>query len=272
MTVFECEDCVDGIFTAVYDAWASRLGHANVYLQTGNTDTLCLFCTYRRVETDAQKAEKVARTIRRRMGTEAYESVYRAALARDEKKADSIYRVLVQGLSAGLSAREASAVIHRIQDPDVCRVFELARKVGHEAHRYLGFVRFRELENGVLFSEIRAEANVLPLIGTHFADRFPNENFMIYDHGHQACLVHRAGGPWVIFWDMQPDESSSMRLSEHEQEMQRLWKGFCESVSIKERENPRCQQQLWPLKFRKWMTEGSGGTEFSPCPNSRITV
>ena len=32
------------------------------------------------------------------------------------------------------------------------------------AHRYMGFVRFRELKNGVLFSEIEAEADVLALI------------------------------------------------------------------------------------------------------------
>ena len=33
MTIFLCDDTMEGIFTAVYDAWASRLGHANVKLQ-----------------------------------------------------------------------------------------------------------------------------------------------------------------------------------------------------------------------------------------------
>ena len=32
MTVFLCEDSVCGILTGVYDAWDSRLGHANVKL------------------------------------------------------------------------------------------------------------------------------------------------------------------------------------------------------------------------------------------------
>ena len=47
MTVFECEDSSDGIFTGIYDAWASRLGHANVWLQLQGMHTLELFTQYR---------------------------------------------------------------------------------------------------------------------------------------------------------------------------------------------------------------------------------
>lgn len=65
MTVFECEDSSDGIFTGIYDAWDSRLGHANVRLQLQGMHTLELFTQYRQVVPDAGKAEKVARTIRR---------------------------------------------------------------------------------------------------------------------------------------------------------------------------------------------------------------
>lgn len=269
MTIFECEDTVDGIFTAVYDAWDSRLGHANVRLQLQGVHTLQLFADYREVVTDGGKAEKVARTIRRRMGTESYEMIYRAASAQDAEKADAVYRVIVLGLSERSGVRSAEA-IRKLQDPSVCHVFELARKVWHETHRYLGFVRFRELESGVLFSEIEAEAQVLPMLAIHFADRFPNENFMIYDHGHRDCLVHRAGGPWVILKDTEPDTDQRQRLSEDEAGMQRLWRGFCRSISIKERENPALQRQVWPLKFRKWMTEAED--ENLPCKEEDATV
>ena len=46
MYVFLCEDSPEGIFTGVYDAWESRLGHNNISLQihTGeeNYDLFCL--------------------------------------------------------------------------------------------------------------------------------------------------------------------------------------------------------------------------------------
>ena len=86
MTVFECEDSSDGIFTGIYDAWASRLGHANVRLQLQGMHTLELFTQYRQVVPDAGKAEKVARTIRRKMGEESYQIIFRAAMAKSGEK------------------------------------------------------------------------------------------------------------------------------------------------------------------------------------------
>ncbi|MEW4413986.1 DUF4130 domain-containing protein [Clostridium sp. AN503] len=34
-----------------------------------------------------------------------------------------------------------------------------------------------------------------------------------------------------------------------------LWKTFHRTIAIKERENPRCQRNMLPLRFRKYMTE-----------------
>ena len=149
MTVFECEDSSDGIFTGIYDAWASRLGHANVRLQLQGMHTLELFTQYRQVVPDAGKAEKVARTIRRKMGEESYQIIFRAAMAKSGEKADCIYRTLVQGLSSHISEKEAAAILEHLTDPAICKVFELSRRVWHEAHHYMGFVRFSELKNGV---------------------------------------------------------------------------------------------------------------------------
>lgn len=256
MILFQCEDNVDGIFTAVYDAWASRLGHSNVGIRVQSQMDLELFAEYRSVETDAKKAEKVARSIRKKMGEDAYQTIYQAALSRYAEKTDCIYRVVVRGMSASVPLREARKVIWNLQDADVCRLFELSRRTGLEAHRYIQFVRFRELESGVMFSEIQSENYVLPLIGDHFADRFPNENFMIYDNTHNDCLIHGGSRPWFILRDTQPDPAVKDCLADKEAEMQRLWRGFCDSIAIEARRNYRLQMQFWPLKFRKWMTEG----------------
>lgn len=256
MMIFQCEDSVDGIFTGVYDAWASRLGHANVGLRIGTQMNLELFAEYCEVKTDAEKAAKVARSIRRKMGEDAYQTIYQAALSMYAEKADCIYRVVAKGMSSYVSEKEAQKLIWCLQDTNVCRLFELARRTGNEAHRYIQFVRFRELESGALFSEIQAENYVLPLIGDHFADRFPNENFMIYDNGHNDCLIHGKQRPWFILRDTSPDRSARNRLAKHEEEMQQLWRGFCTSIAIEPRTNRKLQRQFWPLKFRKWMTEG----------------
>ena len=62
--IFQCEDSTEGILTGVYDAWASRFGHGNVKLEAGTGHEMELFSEYRSVETDREKAEKVASTVR----------------------------------------------------------------------------------------------------------------------------------------------------------------------------------------------------------------
>ena len=257
MTVFECEDSSDGIFTGIYDAWDSRIGHATVRLQLQGMHPLELFTQYRQGVPDAGKAEKVARTSRRRMGEESYQIIFRAAMAKSKEKADCIYRALIQGLSSHISEKEAAAILEHLTDPAIGQVFELSRRVWHEAHHYMGFVRFSELKIGVLFSEIEAENQVLPLLADHFADRLPNEDFLIYDRVHDRCLLHRRQRPCVLVRGVRPDryEGADTSLSDREEEIQQLWLGFCRSISIEARENPSLQQQMLPLRFRKWMTE-----------------
>jgi len=55
MTVFVCKEEVEDIWCGIYDAWMSRLGHKNVRLEPEGRDRE-LFCEYRQVVTDMEKA------------------------------------------------------------------------------------------------------------------------------------------------------------------------------------------------------------------------
>jgi len=250
MTIFLCHNSVDGIFSGIYDAWASRLGHQNVQLQLENTNYE-LFAEYREVPIDAEKAAKVARTLRLRMGEEDYTHIYQAALSKNLNKANCIYRTVVQGLASG----SQGFIMQKLQDRDICRVFEMSRNIGNEAHHYLGFVRFRELKKRVMFSEICPDNQVLPLIGEHFADRFPTEHFLIYDKRHQVFIAHEAYKQWVLVAGESLNREMVDAWSEEEQGFQDLWKGFCKTIGIEERRNTRLQKQFLPLKFRRFLTE-----------------
>lgn len=198
-TVFCCEDSVDGIFSAIYDAWASRLGLGNVTLQAGGNHNYSLFEQYRQTETDSEKAASVADTIRQKMGAEDYRRLYLAALAQDEEKAADIFRTVVLGLAVLKKKR----ITGNLQEPSILRIFELSGRVESEAYRYRMFVRFRELENGVMCSEIEPENQILPLLGEHFSSRFPKVDFIITDRKHAQCLVHKAGKEWKLLKDTQ---------------------------------------------------------------------
>lgn len=59
-----CEDSLEGIFTAVYDAYALREGHDHLHVQVGETDNYRLFATYLHSQPDFGKTEKVVRTLK----------------------------------------------------------------------------------------------------------------------------------------------------------------------------------------------------------------
>lgn len=251
MTIFICEDTPDGIFTGVYEAWASKVGHSNVKLQVGENQNYELFCDYKMVEPDGEKARKVARTIYQRLGLEVYKNILHALYSVDERKADVVYQTIV----IGFSMRDGRKVLQHLGNESVRVVNELYIKVWHEAHRYLGFVRFKELKSGILLSKISPLADVLPLIGEHFADRYPMERFAIYDEKRKKFLVHDKEKAWGIVEGASLNEKVFGNLSEKEEEFQRLWEGFCKSISIEERESRKRQQRMLPKMYRENMVE-----------------
>jgi probable DNA metabolism protein len=251
ITVFVCEDSLDGILTGVYDAWDSHLGHENVKLETEAEENLELFCVYRSVETDTEKAEKVLGTVLRRMGEEAREAICYASAVRDAGKADAIYRMIV----LGLHLKDGRRAVHCLQNVSVSLVMRLRQRAWHEVHRLLGFLRFEELGNGVLYARMDSPCAALSLIAPHFADRLRQEDWIIHDIRRGEMAVHRREYFWVLTDDRQLNPEYFSCLSEREEEFRELWRSFCKSIAIEERRNPDCQQSLLPLRFRPCMTE-----------------
>lgn len=250
-TVYVCSDTISGIFSAVYDAWKSgRTAQECGIALWGHIETE-LFCDYREVEEAQHKVRAVETLIRRHLGGQAYEDLYQAALSWDPGKGDAILGTMMEARNLPDSRR----IMEHLSHPQVEKVFELSRQVGCEAHHLKGFLRFRELEGGILYGEISPKSQVLSCLAPHFADRLPQENWMICDRNHHMFAVHEAGKQWVLVWDQEPDEEKLQRISDREREYARLWKGFCRAISIQSRENRALQNQNLPIRFRPHMTE-----------------
>lgn len=251
MYVFICEDSLEGIFTGVYDACASRLGHRNIRLMTGEPENYELFSEYIHVAPSAEKTGKVIRTITSRFGMQFYESICQAALsgerhqAKKMDKADAIYETILLALASG----DGQKVLLSLGEPCVFRVFELCRATNREACHHLEFLRFQELENGVLFATIHPKDHVLPHLAEHFTDRLPSENFMIYDATHQTVAVHKAGKHYILADAEDLDLEKVNRCSGSEQEFRRLWLTFFDHIAIESRKNPHLQMQMIPKRY-----------------------
>lgn len=258
IAVFICENSIEGVLTGVYDAWvealSSGLGHAHCRLAV-SAEQPELFCTYRETPADREKAGKVIRTLRRRLGEEVYACLCYAMASHEPDKAEAVYKTIV----AGLSMKQGFRVLDKVSDPYVARCFDLKRNVGFEIHRELEFLRFQELRNGVLLAKIHPKNDILMYLGPHFSDRLPLENFLIYDMNRGKALFHEREKEWYMMDAIRLDDRAAEQISTEEEYYQDLFRMFCRTISIESRENRALQRQFLPLYFRDVMPEFSEG-------------
>ena len=252
--VLICEDSMEGILTGVYEAYQLKKdmaieSHDRIHLATEEPEVCRLFTQYHRIDTDDIKAEKVTATIIRQLGDESYYRLSMAMVSSFADKADAVYHTIVLGLST-----HDRNITDRLQDDYVHRAFQYGRAANNELGRLREFLRFSELQNGMLYAKIDTKHHILPFLMPHFADRLPAENFVIYDESADVFGLHPSLKQWYLLKGADFDEDS-LRYSETEQAYQELFRCFCDSIAIEARINPKLQMNMLPLRFRPNMTE-----------------
>lgn len=252
--VFICEDSIDGILTGIYHAYEYKKEegietHECLHLSVTNPDTRRLFTTYLEVETDREKAQKVIRTLIREFGEDTYYDLCLAMVSNAEDKADAVYHTVVTGLQ-----NHDRNVMLRLQEDAVHRTFSYQRFASRELNHWREFLRFEELENGILYAKIGPKSNILAFLMPHFADRLPADNFVVYDEKRGIFGLHPQYKQWYMVSGKDFDEHS-LQFSQKEAVYRELFTRFCERIAIESRENPALQKNMLPLWFRNYMVE-----------------
>ncbi len=250
MIVYRCEDTLESIFTAIYQAYEEKRDHRETLLCL--TEDPILFAEDIVVRADEEKTRKVMNTLVRRFGSEDSLYLTMALASGDEEKAQAVYRTVVEGLSRRC---RPGHLFDNLANDHIHRAFALARGVSTEAGHQKQFLRFQELDNGVLYSRIGPKNDVMVFIMPHFADRLPIENFMIYDEKRNLFGIHPRGKPWYLLRGEEADTPAQLRYSEAEMQYQELFRQFCHTIAIEERRNRKLQQGMLPLRFREYMVE-----------------
>lgn len=267
--IYVCEDSLTGIFSGIYEVWKRKMTAEEAGLEVGDSFERRLFCEYIFCKAEERKALAVIRMIQKNLGADVYEKISYALLSADRRKAEMVFRAMLEAKK--LSRKDQ--LMEHLGNEAVRAVFGMYRQVANEAHHYKGFVRFRELKNKTLFAKIEPKHAVLPCIAEHFADRFSQENWVIYDKTHEVFLIHEKGKRYYFlqqYMCMKGDSGSAQKIaggfSEEEMDYEALWKGFVQSISVAERENRALQNQNLPLRFRTNLVEFSK-EEWSDSPN-----
>lgn len=245
----------DGFLSCVFDSYAQKEIPAG--FSSGEDGIFTLFDS-RTVPTDPEHAARVLRKIAS-LSPEAAVLLRRGFLTCLPEKELRLFRVVAKLL------REGPGFLRNRSDETLFPVIRAVQHLNGEVHLLKGFVRFSDL-GGVLGGEIEPKNRVLPVLGGHFAARFHNERFFLYDRTHREALFHVPGQsvirPLADFRMAPPDEAEARyRL---------LWKRFYDTIAIKERENPRLRMSNMPKRYWSTMTEFQGEAYFQPASANTV--
>lgn len=255
--VLRCEDSLEGMFTAIYDAFVYKNGMSLPYTDSISIamgeGEMTLFAQEVEVQTDANKVEKTVRSIRNRLGFSVYDTLLLALCHFADDRATAVLGYLVRAFAQNRGISE------QLADPFALRVMELSRKVNNERDKWYGFVRFQSL-GSILVAEFAPKCNLVPLMMDHFSDRLPNENFILYDEGRKLAAVHEKGKNCVLV------SGDGIQIPDGQMDsFAALWKQYVASMEIQERHNEKCQNNLLPKWYRRYMTEWNWQKEPGRC-------
>ncbi|MCI8360092.1 MAG: DNA metabolism protein [Clostridiales bacterium] len=247
--VYLYDGSFEGFLTCVFESFYRR--ELPLQITAGDAPESLLYRTSY-IETDLVKAQRVLRSIPRKISSAAEEQVRLGFLTCREGKE----RLLLDFLRLGY--RIGPNVTFMLQNETVHQLDRAVFHLTHEAHLLSGFIRF-SIHHGVLVSIIGPKNFVLPLLVEHFTTRLPEENFLIYDEVHRAALIYRPHEFQLV-----PMDSFTLPEADREEAAyQNLWRRFYDTIAIEGRENPRCRMSLMPKRYWKYMTEfqkpGEGG-------------
>ena len=237
--IYQYDGSLDGFLCCVYESYVYKEAPAAFCC---DEDPLSLY-EVRTVITQPAYSQRVSRGIAARSG-KALAVVRRGFLTCLPDKELHLYAFIRKLLAEG------PGFMRDLSDPACYPLYRAIRHMNGELEKLRGFVRFSDY-SGVLGAEIEPKNRVLPLLRGHFCQRYANEQFFIYDRTHRELLLYANGRSRIT----QIENFQPVLPGEDELYFRSLWKQFFQSVAIRERENPRCQNTFMPKRYRGTMTE-----------------
>ena len=263
MTTYTFDNTLDGLLTAVFDAFALRQ-QPELLLAEG--EQLPLFADEpHHVTTDAAKAARVWAGLERRLSAAGVRIIALSWLSEERELNQPLFNYVCKVFR---QPEGAPSIENNAADQDVLCVRNTCRRVLHESQRMKQFIRFQKAKDGTYLAVVAPDHDVLPLIIDHFHDRFGCQSWLIYDaRRHYGYYQSDASEPIRITFedeaalpfDLGNGKLNEDMLSHDDQLLQQLWRTYFKAICIRERINPRKQLSDMPRRYWRYMTEKQTG-------------
>lgn len=239
------------LLTGVFEVYERKLDQVTIYrkdrFQPG------VFGEVLTVVTNAAKATRVWAGLKAKLSSNSLNDIFSCFLSEMDGIENTLLTYIRLVFSSDQSMEQAfghSAVL---------RVSQISRIVHREKHRMEAFIRFQLTRDGIYYSGIEPDFNVIPLILKHFEKRYADQKWIIYDlkrrYGIYYNLVSVEEITFEFSSDVNPANVETLCFSEDEALYQALWKDYFKHVNIPVRKNMKLHLRHVPTRYWKHLTE-----------------
>lgn len=243
----------EGFLCCIFTAYEQKLQVENILPE--GLEQNQLFTDYEYIITEPAKAKRVLKKLKASMSPRGFRNIQWALLSEIPGIEYTLYKMLRYVLA------NSKIVDTDFSHPAVLQIAKVAKQIGRETHRMEAFIRFRLTKDDIYFAVIEPDFNVLPLIASHFQDRYADQKWIIYDQKRRIGL----------FYDLEKTEYISINLPKEvgingahpdffckqELHFQQLWQQYFTSTNIKSRANTKLHIQHVPKRYWKYLSEKS---------------
>lgn len=252
MNLFLYDQSFEGLLTAIYEAVELNIEPDKIVSTKAFQDDL--FATKREICTDYDKFEEIWKRVLTKTNEQNLQRIFKAFLSEQKDIELIIYNYIK------LILNTPHNVEVDFSNDYVLKIVNLQKKVSREAHRVIMFVRFQKTVDNIFYASFEPKYNVIPLTISHFRNRFADQKWVIFDTKRKYGYYYDLENISQITIGKQKIDYNSGKVDEDvlhisEKLFQKLWRGYYDSINIKERKNIKVHTQFLPKRFWKLLPE-----------------
>lgn len=241
-----------GFLSCVFESFERK--EADIIPLTEEEYQGSFFDESRLISSSLEKAERVHNGLVKKLGRNTSRDFFRVFLSEDRKAWSASLRIIREVFTGN------EVVLSNFGDEDVLYFSQALKKVSRERHRMKAFVRFQKDSDGLYFSIIEPDFNVLPLISDFFRKRYADQSWLIYDVKRKYGLLYNQ--QFVSEVTLTSGEKNALvgraaviTLDDRDEQFRCLWKQYFKSTNIESRRNMKLHLQYVPRRYWKYLVE-----------------
>lgn len=240
-----------GLLTAVFEWFERKPG--KVVLKSTSIFQPEAFAESFTVNTNAEKADRVWAGLQKKLKKDWQRKYYCTYLSEIPEACNHLFQFTIYIFQNQLGAES------NYGNPHVIALAKYAKSVEREKHRMEAFIRFQKTGDGIFYANIDPDFNVLPLISSHFKNRYADQPWVIYDLKRKYGLHYNLTSveEITISFSNGADKQNlaPVLMDEREALYTTLWKDYFKSANIVARKNTKLHLQHVPKRYWKYLTE-----------------